>query len=63
MFVSFCFEVPEPDGSLLLCKVYFSTDKYTVYLQPMTFIKAKQQQVIALLVQSLSNFHSHQASG
>lgn len=29
----------------------------------MTFIKAKQQQVIALLVQSLSNLHSHQASG
>lgn len=34
-----------------------------MYLQPMTFIEAKQQQVIALLVQSLSNLHSHQASG
>lgn len=29
----------------------------------MTFIKAKLQQVIALLVHSLSNLHSYQASG
>lgn len=29
----------------------------------MTFIKAKEQQVIALLVHSLSNLHSYQASG
>lgn len=33
------------------------------HLQPMAFIKAKEQQVIALLVHSLSNLQSCQTSG